>query len=247
MSSQQQFRRDNCVVSENSYERLAAEYYDPILHPTCANFRTASAVVLAHWLLDVCTRTARLVEVGAGKSLLLEYLVEHGCRVQSVLVTDSSPKMLEHSRGLGLEPTQFLIAPAYRIPVPDGSVSALVASLGDPYNTNTFWAEAHRVLEPNGHVIFTTPSWEWSSTFRQANEGQIAEFVMSDGTRVDVPSLILSLHEQEALIESTGLELVNEFSVTANDLGSHIISPKLAIPRDGHQPIVRGFLVVRPV
>src|SRR3989442_58588 len=80
-----------------TYEDLALEYYDPNLHPTSANFREASAEVLRDWLEFVEFNGAWICEVGAGKSLIPEFLNGRVCLDRLILV-DSSPSMLAYSK-----------------------------------------------------------------------------------------------------------------------------------------------------
>jgi SAM-dependent methyltransferase len=129
------------------------------------------------------------------------------------------------------------------MPFPDASVSLLCSSLGDPFNTDQFWAEAARVLRPTGHLIYTTPSWEWAEGFRrrQQEPPDAAEFLLRDGRRVLMPSLVYPERDQIALIESCGLIVADVYHVLRNALRDHLVSAKLERGRL-RTPIVTGYL-----
>src|SRR5438132_3045781 len=81
-----------------SYEEIASEYYDRTRHPTCANFREASARILRVWLRRLSVERGQVCEVGAGDSLLAELLLEAGKEPRGVIISDPSPSMLEFSK-----------------------------------------------------------------------------------------------------------------------------------------------------
>src|SRR5690606_35896916 len=81
-----------------SYEALASEYYDAVRHPTCANFREASRLIINSWLDTAWPDSGWVCEVGAGQSLLAELIEERELPFDRVLITDASPSMLRHSQ-----------------------------------------------------------------------------------------------------------------------------------------------------
>ena len=95
--------------------------------------------------------------------------------------------MLEHSRVWERMGATLVVAASNQLPLADSSVQRVVASLGDPYNEPSFWTESKRVLEPDGLVIFTTPSHEWAFAFRRdpspGSGASRAEFVLRNGHR----------------------------------------------------------------
>jgi len=229
-----------------AYEAIAQEYYNPDHHPTCANFRAASARVLGPWFRRFCTSNARILEVGAGKSLLLEYLNEKCLTVDHRLLTDSSPRMLGYSRDSSARADCLVVARADRLPVPDHDLTLIVASLGDPYNTSLFWREACRVLQPGGRVLFTTPSHEWATAFRSDTDPNVAEFDLADGQKVHVPSLIPDVDEQIDLIRSAGLRTLAIAEVMLEEIDQGKMSRKLTLPELQGAPIVRGYQARAP-
>jgi SAM-dependent methyltransferase len=230
------------------YDVLAEEYYDERRHPTCANFREASARILESWLERFpIDQDGLSFEVGAGDSLLAELLARRGSRLQGLIATDQSPSMLRHSekwKGTGL---QLLVSEADELPLADGSLNLLVSSLGDPYNTPAFWREASRALRPGGRVLFTTPSHEWATSYRagQAQEATTAEFVLSDGRTVLVPSWVYSTAEQVRLIKCNDLAVVEIVHVSRSSLVAKRLSPKLLVGNGHDLSIVSGYFVVK--
>lgn len=63
------------VVLQSTFDVVAPEYYDPVRHPTCGNFRRASEILLAKWLSKF-EGIREVCEVGAGKSVVAELLLK---------------------------------------------------------------------------------------------------------------------------------------------------------------------------
>src|ERR1700728_1900836 len=207
-----------------AYEDVAAEYYDPERHPTCANFREASHALLLPWFNRILTSTTEVLETGAGQSLVLEVLSEQRRTVGRLVVTDSSAEMLKYSDLLAA-PLELAICDAQELPWRAASFDVVVSSLGDPYNTQRFWHEVGRVLRPGGYALFSTPSFTWSAKFREG--AQIAEFLRSDGRMIAVPSFVASGREQRDMFENSGLILLEKHALTDTDLRLTRRSPKL--------------------
>jgi ubiquinone/menaquinone biosynthesis C-methylase UbiE len=222
---------------------LAAEYYDPILHPTCANFRAASIQIVSRWLED---HQASICDVGCGESVVADILSKTNSSLSNLFLTDSSSAMLEHSRKWERFGAALSVGAANKLPFRDSSFNRVVASLADPFNDPDFWSEAKRVLAPNGLVIFTTPSHEWALTFRR-NEPQgvvdKAEFVLRNGQRVWIPSIIHSEQAQTQMINEAGLSVAKVERVTLQDLSGQAISTKLKVLGNPSSPVVTGYIV----
>jgi SAM-dependent methyltransferase len=239
----------------NKYSELADEYYEHQRHPTSANFRDASRALVEDWLLDIITSEVlkggerdegvTICEVGAGDSLIAEVLDKADYSLSSLLITDASSEMLQYSQKWGSKGASLATAPAQNLPLPDASLSLLVSVLGDPYNDADFWKEVCRVLETEGCMIYTTPSFEWASRFRNGTAApgfQTAEFTLRGGKTASVPSVILPEEDQTSLIASHGLSVTSVQHVRLRDLTSENISPKLKI--DGSDlPVVTGYLI----
>jgi SAM-dependent methyltransferase len=186
-----------------SYVSVASEYYDARRHPTCANFRAASAVYIRR-ALDKIPGNRTVVDVGAGRSLVAELLIEKGRSVSGLILLDGSIQMLAHSVEFVRSGAQAVIGDASGLPLLSASISVIIASLGDPFNTQEFWDEAARCLMPGGACIFTSPSYEWAQSFRNASvkerEG-FAFFELINGNSAYVPSLVRSMPHQIGMIE----------------------------------------------
>jgi SAM-dependent methyltransferase len=222
------------MLENGTYADLASEYYDPIRHPTCANFREGSRALIASWLKEFAKDEHDVLETGAGASLVAEWLEEENRHLSTLVIADSSEEMLRHSRR---SPISFreLVSDAEHLPLASGSFDIIVASLGDPYNTVPFWTEAERLLRPNGQIIFTSPSFAWARRFRDASN--VAEFVLSDGRTINVPSFIESEDKQRQMIDLSGLALMDVRAFEDTEIRSTPRSPKL---RRG--AIVSGYL-----
>lgn len=223
-----------------SYSAVAGEYYDPVRHPTCVNFREASKILIGEWLPDEFDVAC---DMGAGKSLLVELLVEQPSRRHGqVILIDSSEVMLRHSnhwnrrRGVA-----SAVGDALALPFADNSLSFMVCSLGDPYNLPAFWREAGRVLEPDATMIFTTPSYEWVSRFRSGDSHQTAIFQTRHG-EVGTPSYVYPSDAQrlEYMEKGTGLMMKEHAEVQAHDLSSPLSGKLRGTVSAGH-PVLLGY------
>jgi len=231
-----------------TYETLATEYYDAIRHPTCANFREASGQVLSQWLDELPLGKGWLCEVGPGKSMLAELVNGRTYAMGRLVLVDSSLSMLAHSKKWAALGANLILGDATMLPVPSGSLELLVSSLGDPYNDIRFWKEASRVLRHNGFCLFTTPSYDWASTFRgNADRETItwAQFELSDGRRVRVPSYICPVDEQIKAVVENGLSVVRVVHIPATALKLTHLSPKLLLGRGLTATVVTGYLITK--
>lgn len=230
-----------------TYEDIALEYYDPIRHPTCANFHKASGHLLSKWLKQFHIENGWLCEVGPGKSLLAELLDEQGATLDRLILVDSSISMLAYSKPWAVKGAHFLLGDALRLPIPSESIELLVSSLGDPYNEyneRRFWKEVYRVLRPGGISFFTTPSYEWASTFRSESDIIWAEFELLDGRHVRVPSWIYPEDKQLKIFRDSGFFVKDVVQVSLSALKSETISPKLLIGKS-NMSIVTGYALFK--
>lgn len=235
------------VVRRGTYEDLGAEYYDPIRHPTCANFREASGRLIAAWLRTLLpVSDGWLCEVGPGMSLVADLLNHQDtAALARLILVDSSPSMLRYARPWVPAGAHLLLGSAFMLPIASESVQLVVASLGDPYNTAPFWKEVCRVLRPGGSFVFTTPSCNWASRFREGQNVKLAEFELSDGRRVEVPSWIYPRDEQVRMFEQYRLLLRQLDEVPISELKSEPLSPKLLQLRGLDASVVTGYLLVK--
>lgn len=230
----------------NSYEMVASEYYDSSRHPTCANFREASAFLLKSWIPSNL-KSKWICEVGVGKSLLAEILDEKGSNLDHLILLDSSPLMLNYSRSWKDRGASLVLGDAFALPVMSESLNLLVSSLGDPFNEPYYWKEVHRVLQAEGISLFTTPSYAWASSFRTPDYSKmmLAEFEISESQNVQVPSFIYPVNEQVALIERSGLSVTKVIEFPIGLLKNKHLSPKLNIERGPDASIITGYFIVK--
>jgi ubiquinone/menaquinone biosynthesis C-methylase UbiE len=225
------------------YDELADEYYDASRHPTSANFRAASDRILESWIPQVLPPRGVVYEVGAGDSALAPLLARRWRSLQRLVITDASAQMLSYSEKWSKLGASLVTTPAEALPVKDDSVSLLVASLGDPFNTSAFWQEVARVLRPSAPVIFTTPSPEWAVSFRRRNADppDAAEFVLRTTRRLLVPSHVYSEKRQLRLMKESGIAIEAVYHVLIDSIADPISSKILAVLSAG-SPFVTGYL-----
>ena len=230
-----------------AYDLVASEYYDERAHPTCFNFNTLSRLYIQSRFPELRDESP-VLEVGAGASAVAPLFAARGHSLGSLKITDASEAMLAHSYRWRQKGADTFVCPADDIPVEDDSFSYVVSSLGDPYNTQNFWRESSRIVKPGGRLIFTTPSFEWSSRFRLKNAHNSAEFVVAGNRSLVVPSFILPLAEQIQMMEAAGFLCIHFESLGDDRLHSaKILSPKLAVFGEQPSSIVWGFeLIKRP-
>lgn len=222
------------------YEAIAGEYYDRRRHPTSANFREASALLLERWLPGIVSPGSRIAEIGSGDSLMLEVATRLQLPLGRVSLVDSSPTMLRYSEHWRSPQVELILADAESLPFDTRSLDLVVSVLGDPYNTARFWSETARTLTRGGRAVYTTPSHEWSIAFR--GELERAVFDRSDGDELAVESVVLSRPEQRAIMQAAGLVVSTEADVALGELTGPR-SPKLRVLTSELSPVVTGYLV----
>lgn len=227
------------------YDAVADEYYDSIRHPTCSNFREASLL----YLDSINSRIklgGKLLDVGAGKSVVAEILLKKSQTLNNTTILDHSLPMLRHSKVYLDQGANLIVAEATALPVRDRSQDFIIASLADPYNTSLFWREVNRCLAADGHCIFTTPSFLWASHFRLNTETEkesSALFELRNQTTIYVPSLIYNRSDQLSLIDSEGLVAEDTTDVFVDALKTPL-SGKLLIARGpSRMPAVTGYVI----
>ena len=234
------------MTVSGSYEQLSAEYYDRRLHPTSANFREASRIVLAHWIPLLGFGDEWICEVGAGMSLLCEVLDRERKPLNKMLLTDYSYSMLVSSYGWRDRGAHLAVCEASSLPLASSSIGALVSILGDSFDTESFWAETARIVRPGGVAIHTTPSYEWALAFRRRKGFSVAEFLTKGGVQVVVPSFVRPVEQERVLIESAGLFVKDVMAVPMSALDTEPLSPKLTSVLTESDTALVGYLVTRP-
>lgn len=225
------------------YQPVAEEYYNEKWHPTCSNFGELSINFLSDRIKSYIPFVNNALEVGAGRSILAKIFEEQCVPLSRVTILDQSADMLQHSKkwiDAGAIPR---VADARRTELPSGAFDLIVSSLGDPYDCPIFWQEARRLISENGIVLFTTPSFEWSSRFRSNSEPDKAEFVLRDGRSVFVPSFTRPITDQRRLMTGAGFEIVEEFMPTRDDIKGQQSSKLGVLQRPAQEPVLYCFVL----
>jgi SAM-dependent methyltransferase len=227
----------------DTYELLSAEYYDVTRHPTCRNFGDLSERFIVPRLKRILRKGTHVVDAGAGRSIAAAVMAEEGIGLDGLIILDSAPGMLAHSQEWLERGARAIIADARDTGLGSGSFDIIVASLGDPYNQPLFWRECARLLRRGGSCLFTTPTHDWASRFRIGSDLDAAEFLLSDGRSVLVPSFTPPDRDQITMIQQAGLRVGEVRAYSRDDL-SEPISPKLDLGRA--IPLVRGYTAKKP-
>ncbi len=164
-----------------TYDDVADEYYDKSLHPTCANFAELSERFFRRRLQPDSYKDKNVLEVGCGRSIVAEILVNNEISLNGLTLLDSSPRMLSYSEQWQQRGASLVVADAQDTRLLSHSFHLIISSLGDPYNGAPFWSEIERLLMVGGACLFTTPSYEWAQRFRRGTDFHSAEFLRSDG------------------------------------------------------------------
>jgi SAM-dependent methyltransferase len=211
--------RSSKIPEESSYDSVAAEYYDEKLHPTCADFRSASRIYLEK-LFDEVRPAGRFADIGCGRSLLTDF------QSHNLVLIDNSNQMAGQNapsfekRLLNVEQECF----------GEGEFDWIFAVLGDPYNSLKTWQNIYRALKVGGQCVFILPSVCWARKFRsRENEERpnFARFVTSNGSTVFLRSLVVDPDQQREMIADAGLSLVAIEHVLVGDL-PFVRSPKIS-------------------
>lgn len=201
----------------SSYGRVAAEYYDTELHPTCHNLRVGSEFGLHQVFAALTAVSARYLELGAGASL-----AEHATfNDATVVCVDLNMGMLAHST-TGL----FAVADAFRLPSPAAVFDGVFGSLIDPFNLPALYAEVRRVLRPGGRFAFTVPDVTWVRHNQVADRlpPHSAGITLQTGETVVLPSYVWSYDEQENHLREAGFGYVRRIDIPIEVIGSGKLS-----------------------
>lgn len=200
------------------YERVASEYYDERLHPTCANLRRASDVGLAHVLAEGCAARERYLELGAGASSFSTLDMVNA----SMVCVDLNLGMLRNVPS----DAGAVVADATKLPFDSDSFIGAVGSLIDPFNTPDLYVEARRVLTPGGRLVFTVPDVRWTRANQIADSlpPHTAGITLSDGSVVLLPSYVWDFSDQAEMLVAAGFADVRRYDVPIEALGDGTIS-----------------------
>ena len=207
-----------------------------------SRFARVSKKFLVPHLRAALPKSGSLVEIGPGTSILAPEAASANA-LSRVILIDNSSGMLSYSGRWISCGARSVVAQADATGLPSGTVSLIVSALGDPYNGPEFWSEVARLLNRDGVCLFTTPSFEWSSTFRSDKQNKIAEFLRADGAQLFMPSYVYSEDEQAKIIENAGLLVVDRKGVGTEMLDTKP-APKLLCVK-ASTPVVSAYVVRR--
>jgi hypothetical protein len=149
--------------------------------------------------------------------------------------------MLSHSELSGLQSHGRFISDARSLPSADFAYDLIVSSLADPYNDAQFWTEIARVIDRKGLWILTTPSNDWAKRFRIDGEKKRAEFILSNGTYVSVPSYTYDVDYVVNSIANLGGRLEAYRGLHTSTLDGDV-SPKIVL---ADEPIILDCFAFR--
>jgi hypothetical protein len=227
------------------YSDVAAEYYDAVAHPTCANFRTASRSLLAELEVFDNISGKKIIELGAGRSLTAEMLMERGCRLDQLLITDKFEEMLRHSEIFETFGAKLRVLDACSSNLEFERFDLIVAVLADPYNTPALWQNLLRLSSKDGLIALTFPSFDWMRSYRVLREHvekDYSIFRTRSGDLLNLPSFIWPARQVIEYGHSVGLQLLRHCTFRLAQLITGSISPKLLAPSDNQLTIVEGYL-----
>lgn len=217
-----------------NYSSVAREYYDEMLHPTCADFRLASSIYLEK-LFEVATPVGRMADIGCGKSLVAEF------SKGDLVLIDQSIEMLEHNPSF----YERKMIDVEREPIGTLEFDWIFALLADPYNTLEAWWNIERALRSQGQCVFIVPSFDWVRSFRRQAEGEkpnLARFVTARGDTVFLRSLVFERSAQQEMIARAGLVTRSVEHVRVRDLPS-VRSRKISEVLSLDQPLLDIYRV----
>lgn len=241
---------DTAMISE--YGELADEYYDPTRHPTCANFRKLSYLLIEKILSASPELFNKCLEIGAGRSVMAELRKNGLERLGHLTISDKSERMLRHSSDLAPYYDADLLLDIEDTPnirrVCTGQYDLVVASLSDPYNGEALLQSLKKIIDFEGRVILTTPSHEWANAYRKKSQSglyNVAVFISKDGTRHYLRSIILPIDEQIELCDRFDFRISCLEQIYCDQIPAVELSTKLAIVRRNRLPAVTGYVLTR--
>lgn len=208
------------------YDQVADEYYDGILHPTCANFRQLAQRFMEKLLDDGRFkdkfRNGHLLETGAGFSLAAELMSQYSFSLENLTIQDASEKMLQHSFRWQNSLADIYVSDARQLQAADATYDIVFSFLCDPYNDPRLWREITRVLKEDGLWVMTSPSHHWAKHFRLDEGETSSRFVTRDQRTVDLPSFTYPVSDVVSGVEAMGCHLRAYNSLTISEIEGNV-------------------------
>jgi hypothetical protein len=225
-------RRDS-----HTYDAVAREYYDERLHPTCADFRTATGLYLKKFF-ELRRPVGRLADVGCGNSLIAEF------QTRDLVLIDQSWNMLDQNNS-NLEKRCIDVE---HEAIGFAEFDWIFAILGDPYNSPWTWRNFSEALRPSGKCVFIVPSNDWAESFRTECKDErpnFARFLTSKGETVFLRSLIVNPEDQKKMITDANLSVAAVEHVRRSEL-PYVRSAKVSEFLSPDQYLLDVYLAEKP-
>lgn len=158
------------------YDNIAEEYEDET-HETCRDFDKGTEFFLQEAIkikiFSSLQEGFNYLDVGVGTGvsvkILLPWLTEMNAKID---VLDISAKMLEITRNKFGDKIASYIHSSIHNYKPDKKYDLIVASLCDPYLTESSIKVFKNILEKNGILMLTLPTNTWARAVRKENVQQ---------------------------------------------------------------------------
>jgi len=210
------------------YSLLAQEYYDSEAHPTCANLNELSRQYINQELTGESYTNA--LELGSGLSSVAPLRKNGFLNLQQLVVSDKSDAMLTWSNKFQDQIDNKVLADNEMLldSFIENQFDLVVCSLGDPYNNKNFWHGLRAICRVGATIIFTTPSYSWSSSYRilEHSPPDKALFITKDNNEIYSSSYILDISQQLNLVKSAELKPIGCNFLYINDINENKVSPK---------------------
>ncbi|TWB45469.1 methyltransferase domain-containing protein [Nitrospirillum pindoramense] len=213
-----------------SYNDIGLEYYDPVAHPTCHNFREAGIRLISHFLSETPGEFGKILEIGCGMSIIEEIKPIKISKKSHVVLSDLNINMISHSMNLKSMNIDIVLCDAGKLPFKNRYFDLVISNLGDPYNGRNMWESVNSILHHGGMFMYTTPSIEWANSFRSGRKeiSDKAYFQKKDGSDLYLPSNIMTDDEIVKLAEDSGFRMLSIEKFENIHLLKKPISPKLS-------------------
>ena len=146
------------------------------------------------------------LEVGSGRGQLLD-LAPPRVRFRRCYLDITWEMLRNCSDGAALA---RILGTAFRMPLRDSVADGVLSVLGDAFNSAEYFAEAHRILKPAGHLIHVVPSTLWGHQLRHQLGCRLDEavFVGQSRKRIRAPSLLHDVDTLKALLVQGGFQRI---------------------------------------
>lgn len=187
-----------------AYSQECLAYYDGY-HPTSRYFDLLIDNYLRAEPLLVIPGSSWL-EVGSGRGRLLT-AARSGLAFRRCYLDISRP-MLEHCTDKN--GSFQTVGSAFRLPFREMSFDGAASFLGDAFDTEIYFREVFRILNPGGHFMHVVPTAVWGHTLRRHRGYNLDEtvFIGRSGTLVRAPSVLHDARTLKNVVKKSGFTSV---------------------------------------